>query len=596
MTLVEAFDKKINERDAVVEKLQQKIKDDSNKPKSVTSPLGEEYMMKREDAEKLLELQEKYEFKSIVDINPILEHEKKISKELFSSDNVSLYDELMKNHSEQIFRITALSFSKDNQDVAMEKTVGFIEQNFNINSVRTNTKRDMWIEIDGVMVPNAESYIKEIVRVIFKDNFKPHIVNNIILKIEADTMVDMEEFFKESNPNLIALQNDIYNIEEKSFNTYKTSTNNPTFFSKIKTIYDNTKNCPVFIKHLQTVLSSQKDIDQIQEFFGYCLLRDYPIAKVFLWIGDGRNGKGFTSNVLANMIGIEKNVSNITLSSLETYPFSVAQLHGKHVNIIGELEQKKIESTEKLKTVTGNDPIEAPRKNTSYIMFRNYAKFLILGNELFPTRDMTPAFFERIAMIDFKYQFVSKYDFDRLDEEQLETGKYKLADPSLKDKLSTKDELEGVLQWAIGGLHRVLDNKEFTVSRTTEETKQKYLRKSNNMTAFLEEMVDYKYDTYIEKKKFKYIYTIYCRKYQMVPTNDKILYGTLTDFGAVIAQRNNVNTAGNIKIWDGITFKKRQYEELIKWGNENGFNDPVEMNVVKSNDETIVEEFLDGGK
>lgn len=558
MGLLETFDKKIEERDVV---------------KNTIKKLNE--------AEK---------------INQLVEAEKKFGQEMFASGNVSIYDMLMDKHYEQIERISILSFSKDSQEMAMEKTVGFIEQNFNIKSIRTNIKRDMWIEMDGIMIPNAESYIKEIIRVIFKDNFRPYIVNNIIVKIEADSMVEMESFFEEKNKHLIALQNGIYNIEEKSFIEYKYNKDNPTFFSKIKTIYKPTAKCPNFIKHLETILTSQKDIDQIQEFFGYCLLRDYPIAKVFLWIGDGSNGKTITSNVLSKMLGETKNIANISLGSLESYPFSMAQLQGKHANIIGELEQKKIESTEKLKTATGNDPIEAPRKNTSFIIFKNYAKFLILGNELFPTRDMTPAFFRRISMIDFKFRFVSKYDFERLTKEELELGIYKLGVSDIGNKLSDKKEIEGVLQWAIEGLHRVLDNKEFTVSRTTEETKQKYLRKSNNMTAFIEELIDLKYDMYIEKKKFRYIYNIYCRKYEINPTNDKRIFTTLSDFGAQTAQKNNINTMGNIKVWDGISFKKKHYDELIEWGLANGFAKPIETKreglVIE---QKTAKEFLAGG-
>jgi len=505
--------------------------------------------------------------------------------------NTEFYKELIKKDKNVIEDIYIKAQQSDKTSVS-EIVISYIEDNYNIHSIR-DKKVEMWLETDGIQYPNAEIFIQEFVRAVFGDKFNPNTLTIIIKKIQADTFIDTEEFFKDADERYIPLGNGVYDIQKKELVDFAEK---GRFFSKLKLIYDNTAKCPNFIKHLKDVLSNEEDIRCMQELFGFCLVRRYSFEKFFIWLGNGRNGKDKTAEVLKLMLG-EENCSSINLNTLEKSPMMVCNLHRKHANIIGELKQDMFMGSEMLKSTVGNSPITADRKFLPPITFVNYAKHVILTNELKEMGDTTNAFFERLIIFEFPYQFKLPTDYADLTKEEIATGKYKLADPFHIKKMTTDEELKGVLNWAIEGLHRLLKQGGFSTSKTTNETKKLFLRKANNLTAFMGEHVEYSYGDYIEKKKFRYLYNMFCKNNQIVPLNDRQIKGTLDRYGAVGRQRNNAST-GNIKkyIWEGIKFKDN-ISTLLEWMKSNGFADPDDIPDEKPDGIVLMSEneFFDRG-
>jgi phage/plasmid-associated DNA primase len=83
----------------------------------------------------------------------------------------------------------------------------------------------------------------------------------------------------------------------------------------------------------------------------------------------------------------------------------------------------------------------AERKFTSPFKFVNYAKLIFSSNQIPITPDETDAFFARLIIINFPNQYLG----DK-------------ADPYLIEKLTTEQELSGLLEVVLKRLPRVLKN------------------------------------------------------------------------------------------------------------------------------------------
>jgi phage/plasmid-associated DNA primase len=65
----------------------------------------------------------------------------------------------------------------------------------------------------------------------------------------------------------------------------------------------------------------------------------------------------------------------------------------------------------------------------------------------------------------------------------------KLRDESIIEKITTEEELSGILNWALIGYYRLMENTYFTESRSTEEIKEIYLEMSDPINAFINAMI-----------------------------------------------------------------------------------------------------------
>ena len=85
-----------------------------------------------------------------------------------------------------------------------------------------------------------------------------------------------------------------------------------------------------FLKFLREVLYLQ-DIRTAIEIISYTFIRKNLFEYYFILIGPGANGKNVFVGILSHLHGLE-NVSNVSLKSLATHRFALAQLENKDVN------------------------------------------------------------------------------------------------------------------------------------------------------------------------------------------------------------------------------------------------------------------------
>jgi len=432
---------------------------------------------------------------------------------------------------------------------ATEVLVNRIKQTFQIYTVRHDEKPEMWIYNKGIYVPQGQSYIKEFCRKVLELSYTTNLANQVIAKLETDTYIEQDEFFSDSNPHSICVENGILNLETKKLTIF-----NPKkiFFNKIPVVYDKDKKCPMIIKHFNTILKDKGDIPVIQELFGYLLYKEYFIEKAFMFCGDGRNGKGKTLDLMKRFLGAN-NCANIPIQQFENDNFALGELFNKMANLAGDISKTALKETGNFKSLTGRDLISAPRKFLTRVNFVNYAKMIFCANDLPITYDLTPAFWNRWILLDFPYEFVSEKEFNnKSDEDKANT---KIADANIIDKLTTDEELSGLLNWALKGINNLIEKQDFSYSKSVEDVKNLWIRKSSSFNAFLMDCIVEDFDSKIEKKELRKCYSIYCKKYKLKMIGEKIMKAILEKTFGIWDERPMINSI-QFQCWNGIKFSK----------------------------------------
>jgi len=338
---------------------------------------------------------------------------------------------------------------------------------------------------DGIFHSGGEIKLKEEAQKIHPKISK-HDKEEVLELTRGKTYIDRDELNKD--PNLITLKNVNYNIEENksyklSYKIYNTV--------RLPIKYDPDADCPNIKKFLGEVLD-QSNIPVIQESIGYCLLKDYPIQKAIMFIGDGANGKSVLLNLIKTFLGSE-NVCGIPLQSLDRNRFASSRLYGKLANIYPDISSRALYETGVFKMMVGGDMITAEQKFRNGFNFVNHAKLMFSCNQLPETHDNTSAYFRRWIIIDFPNIF-----------------KGKDADKKLIKKLTTEEELSGLFNWAIKGLNRLLAAGDFTNSAAMEDIEKIYKMKSSPLSAFVDQEVEISMNEYILKDKFYEKFQEFC--------------------------------------------------------------------------------------
>ncbi len=435
---------------------------------------------------------------------------------------------------------------------ATEAIVERILEHNHIYTTRDDEKAEMWLYREGIYVPQAKTYIKEFCRMVLLEAYTTQLGNGVIAKIETDTYIDQEKFFANENIGEIAVENGILNIFTKKLTAF---TPTKIFFNKLPIKYDPNAQNTAITKHFKTVLKYEEDLPVIEELFGYLLLREYKIEKAFMFIGTGRNGKSKTLELMKRFLGID-NCASIPLQQLEEDNFAMGELFNKAANIAGDLDKKALKHTGAFKTLTGRDLISAARKFLTRVKFTNYAKLIFACNDLPISYDMSHAFFVRWIILEFPYTFVTQEEYSKIEDTQ-EKAKCKLQDPDIIEKISTPEELSGLLNVALNGLSRLLDNGDFSYSKNTEEVKKLWRRKSSSFQAFLMDCVEEDWESRLPKAELRQAYSIYCRKHKLTTESDKIIKIILeTSIGATDGRRSIEGE--QTQIWVGIKLKEEE--------------------------------------
>ena len=454
-----------------------------------------------------------------------------------------------------------LLLNSNKRNEATEVLVDTLKERNTFYTTRNDEKAEIWIYSNGIYVPEGRTYIREELRELLKEAFTAQLATQITAKIEADSYIDAEEFFSNNSVNEIAVENGVLNIETKQLSTF---TPEKIFFQKIQVTYNPEANCEKIDAFFKDILTSEEDIISMYELFGFCLKKEYFIEKSFMFLGEGRNGKSKCLELLKRFLG-PNNVVNIPLQKFERDQYSEAELLNKLANLAGDLSDQTINYTGTFKSLTGRDIISASRKYKTMVHFTNFAKQIFATNKLPKTNDTTIAFWERWVFFTFPYTFKNQEELTKLEAElqPQDFSKYKLINPRIIEEIVSPQEMSGLLNKALAGLQRLNQNKKFTTSKSADEIKNLWIRKSDSFLAYCLENLEGSTEEFITAKDLRNKYQKYCRNTKSLPENDKRIKEVLNrEFGAQDI-RKTINSE-QVNVWEGVRFKDGQiYQDLF---------------------------------
>lgn len=376
----------------------------------------------------------------------------------------------------------------------------------------------------------GDADIKEKTNEICQTSLTRQFMNEVIFQVEVNTLRWRNEI--DADPHIFNLQNGLLDTD-----TMQLMPHDPEYPSIIQSpvIYDKTADCPAIKKFLSEILQP-KDIPVIEELFGYCLLKDQPYQRAFLFIGKGENGKSVLLELIRQFLG-KDNCSAIAWQTLEENRFSLAQLKDKLANIYADLKIRAINDTGNFKTLTGQDTMTAEQKYEEMFQFKSFAKLIFSCNQPpVVTSDDSLAFWRRWILVEFPRQF-------RPEERDI----------NLISKLTTDQELSGLLNLAIKGLKRLREQGDFSYGTTPEDVAKTYKIMSDSVQSFLsEEYCQYGNDLYIGVDDLYNYYETFCRIYKL-NKKDKVSFGRrLAQLHPDIRKSRRIVDKKQVTLYEGV--------------------------------------------
>ncbi|WP_296560140.1 DNA primase family protein [uncultured Acetobacterium sp.] len=267
------------------------------------------------------------------------------------------------------------------------------------------------------------------------------------------------------NKALINLKNGLYD-----WRTGTLAPHDPELLTTIQlaVCYDPDAAAPIFAAFLNDCLDPATQL-VVQELCGYLLIPETRAQKAFVLVGEGGAGKSTLLAVIQELLLGQANVSNISWQKLGE-KFLTAELDGRLANIFADLLSRSIEDSSLFKSITGEDWLTDQRKNKDPHAFKTTARLVFSCNSI-PKNlgDRSEAFYRRLVIIPF--------------------GPPKPAeqrDHYLKDKLAA--EAPGILNWALAGLARLIDNGyRFSESTASRAALDRYRVAGSSVLSFVED-------------------------------------------------------------------------------------------------------------
>jgi len=304
-------------------------------------------------------------------------------------------------------------------------------------------------------------------------------------KLEVINTIDLEA--AQDPPGYICLANGVYDVAARELVPHSPDR---IFLNRWDVSFDAKAECPRWLGFLDDVLSTDTDRMKLQEFVGYTLMGwDYSYQKALFIVGPTASGKSTMIKVIQSMLG-DDSFASITPQQLIYNEYAPARLYAKKANFRSDIPADSIKNTGMLKEIIGGDKIWANVKYKEPFEFEPKAKHYYAANQLPKIGESDEAFFRRVMLLPVPTTVPAD---DR--------------DPHLVEKLV--EELPGILNWALEGMHRLLEQRLFTGDMTPYATESRWQEWGNSVGRF-EQIALRSGETHIPKSDIYAAYLQFC--------------------------------------------------------------------------------------
>lgn len=325
---------------------------------------------------------------------------------------------------------------------------------------------DIWVydASRGIWTARGRELIAEIITRSMGQFFKTRILSEVINQIRNLTRNDNVKLGGMA-PSRIVMANGVFDMDTCTFNPEF----NPDDYQlmALSYEYDSKANCPRFKLFLEEVCPNEDERLALVEFMGYCLVHHHRIHTFIVLVGSGENGKSKFCGALIEMLGKE-NITGMTIQQLAYDNFMAASLLDKLANICPDIPDSPINSTGKIKALTGEDLIQVQKKHHDNFTLQNHAKLLFSANQIPVVANPKDAWFRRVRIIEFPNQFLISNE---------------KRDENLAEKLAA--EVQGIFNLAVEGWQRLKAQGRLTGAKSTEMNRTDYLMRSSPLQYFV---------------------------------------------------------------------------------------------------------------
>ena len=413
---------------------------------------------------------------------------------------------------------------------------------------------------DGVWRSGGETRVKaDLVAVLGKA--KRSLLLDVIANVNARCYKEWQQFNR--HPTLLNLANGIFNLE-----TWRLEKHSQDYYLTVKlpTEYKEDAIPREFLRFIREILPDIDDRFMVLEELAYCLWRTMPIHKAFMWVGTGRNGKSTLIAVMDALLGPE-NVSHASIHEIIGDRFAAADVVDRLANMGTDISSKEISNTGLIKRLTGNDGIRVQRKHRDAFDAYSTCKMFFCANQLPEVEDNTDAWMSRWEITEFKQQFLGEK-----------------ADKKLIKRLTTPEELSGVLNLLLRILKGFMVREGFKSNATIQETRAVWGEKADIVQNFIMQELVQGLNARETKKAVYDAYAEFCDK-------RKFTQKGMVAFGQALKEKvkglgeQGAHLGGHgspvAKFWTGIKLKSTKLEQLEPPGPEEKGDTPPNGNAPK---------------
>ena len=369
----------------------------------------------------------------------------------------------------------------------------------------------------GRYVP-ANDRLRTILAAAMKRDWTPNRVRDVLI------------WYKDSAPRLwdtppldrVNVLNGILDFESGDLEPHSEDFLSPV---QINAAWDPEAECPAIDRFVQRVFPYDAH-DVFYQLAGLFLTPNSRCQKAVLFLGSGASGSGKSVAIalLRTFLG-PWNVSNVPLHDLTEGSFSLAELRGKLLNISADVPERDFDDTAVFKQIVDGQlaTLRAPRKHRDPIEFQPFARLLASAARVPRSADNSLGYLRRWLAVPFD---------TTLDESNL--------DPGLLEKLTTPEELSGLLNRAVAEHRLLLESGRLTESEKMVAAKDEFDQASDSTRLFLQECVEESspYDE-INRTDLYNSYKDWCAINRLNPVGAHRLYTSVWDVFRVDTHNTN---------------------------------------------------------
>lgn len=375
---------------------------------------------------------------------------------------------------------------------------------------------ELWAYDDdrGVWTAEGERALRHAARqTLTSINYGGNVLSELKTQPRGDPDAELESDDLGLEPGYVAVENGLLDLDTESITSHSPE---DYALTRLPVEYDSEASYEEW-DELVTEWAEEGRADALQEYVGYCLhIGALPIHRALLLVGSGANGKGVFLSVVRALLG-EENTESIELQTLANEHDAVADFHGALANIDDDLSSRKLgQGLGMFKKLSAGDRVRARRLYESGFEFDATGKQLYAANEVPDVSDDVgeddEAFWRRWLLVEFPNHYPPSE-----------------RDPQLSDKLTQPEVLSGVLNWAIEGRRRLLEQGYFTnEERYAQAKRERWQAWGDSVDQFISECVthDPAADN-ISTTQAHRRYAAWCRENGVKPIGQQQLTNTL---------------------------------------------------------------------